>query len=449
MMNVLRCVLSLIVVGAAGPASAGPGEKGLEAAAKDFVALLAREDFPAAVERFDATMTRVMPAAKLKAVWKTVTQQLGPFQRPLGVQLQTVRQFRVAVVACQFAKAALDVKVVFDKQGKVAGLFFAPNTSHTKYRPPKYARRDAFAERQVQVGSGEWALGGTLAVPKQGGPFAAVVLVHGSGPHDRDETVFAHKPFRDLAWGLATRGIAVLRYDKRSKIHAQKMATMTTPPTVKEEVIDDCLAAVALLRKTPQIDKRRIFVLGHSLGGMLAPRIARRGPGIAGLIILAGPTRPLEDLMLEQISYLARLDGSVSAEEQEQINKVKAMVQRVKGPKLSPTTPAKELPGAPAAYWLDLRGYNPAEAAKALPRPMLILQGGRDYQVTVRDFEGWRKHLSARRDVQLKLYPDLNHLFVAGKGKSQPAEYFQPGNVSEAVVDDIARWIQAQKGTSE
>jgi len=425
-------------------AAAAPSDDDLKSAGKQFVSLLAREDFAGAVKTFDATMAGVMPEPKLRGVWKALAAQVGPFRTQLGVSLASARKHRIAVVACQFEKAAIDVKVVFDQAGKVTGLFFAPNTSHTKYRPPKYADPATFQERDVQVGGGEWVLGGTLALPKRGGPFAGVVLVHGSGPNDRDETLFSNKPFKDLAWGLAARGIAVLRYDKRTKVHGEKMVASAQPLTVRQETVDDSLAAVALLRKTPEIDPKRVFVLGHSLGAMLAPRIARRDAKIAGLILLAAPARPLEDLMLAQVDYLARLDGKVSAAEQQQIDKVKAAVARIKDPKLSPDSPRKGLLTGSPAYWLDLRDYRPAEAARTLPQPMLILQGGRDYQVTRKDFREWREQLAQRKNVQFKIYPDLNHLFVAGKGRSEPAEYLPPGNVAKVVIEDIARWVGAQ-----
>jgi hypothetical protein len=294
------------------------------------------------------------------------------------------------------------------------------------------------------VGSGEWALPGTLTLPVGDGPFPAIVLVHGSGANDRDETVGPNKPFRDLAWGLASRGIAVLRYEKRTKQYAAKFTGEGRAKlTVKEETVDDALAAVALLRQTKEIDPARIYVLGHSLGAYLLPKIGVADPQITGLIGLAGPVRPLEDLILEQYTYVLSLDG-VSAEERAQLDELAAQVARVRDPGLSATTPAVDLPlGIPASYWLDLRGYNPAEVAKGLTQPMLILQGGRDYQVTVVDFEGWQSALASRSSdgTRLKLYPNLNHLFMAGEGKSTPAEYEIAGNVAEEVIVDIADWI--------
>jgi fermentation-respiration switch protein FrsA (DUF1100 family) len=98
---------------------------------------------------------------------------------------------------------------------------------------------------------------------------------------------------------------------------------------------------------------------------------------------------------------------------------------------------------APPGYWLDLREHDPVAAAKTLKQPLLILQGGRDYQVTEADFEGWKNRLGSRPTVTLKLYPNLNHLFIAGEGKSTPAEYERPGHVAETVVSDIAEWIRS------
>ncbi len=217
--------------------------------------------------------------------------------------------------------------------------------------------------------------------------------------------------------------------------------------TVKEETTDDALAAVALLRQTEGIDPARIYVLGHSLGGYLLPRIAlgdpTSGDRIAGLIVMAGPTRPLEEITLEQVTYIVGLDGTVSADDQTALDELAAQVARVQDPNLSAAIPAEDLPlGIPASYWLDLRGYDPAEMAKDLAQPMLILQGERDYQVTTVDFEGWQAALASRPDVTFKLYPDLNHLFMTGEGKSTPAEYEVAGHVAEQVIGDIVDWIQ-------
>ena len=296
----------------------------------------------------------------------------------------------------------------------------------------------------MEIGSDPWKLPGSLTVPSGEGPFPAVVLVHGSGPNDRDETLGPNKPFRDLAWGLSSKGIVVIRYEKRTKQYAAEMAKLANSITVKEEVLDDAAAAVAFLRARPEVDPERVFVLGHSLGALVAPRLARDEPGIAGLILLAAPTRPLEDVILAQVQYLAHLDGSVSAEEQAQIDSLKQQVARVKDPGLSDEVAATQLPlGIAAPYWLDLRDYHPEKVAASLTMPLLALQGARDYQVTTEDFEVWKAALEGRDKARLVLYPDLNHLFMTGQGMSTPTEYDQPGHVAAQVITDIGSWIDA------
>src|SRR4051794_11541515 len=166
-----------------------------------------------------------------------------------------------------------------------------------------------FTEEPVVVGSGEWALPGTLTLPTGTGPFPAVVLVHGSGPHDRDETIGPNKPFRDLAWGLAAQGVAVLRYEKRTHEHPAKLMPLKEKLTIREESVDDAVAAVALLRKQKEVDGKRIFVVGHSLGAIVAPKVAALEPAVAGIVLLAGSPRPFEDIILDQLTYLASLKG--------------------------------------------------------------------------------------------------------------------------------------------
>jgi hypothetical protein len=403
-------------------------------------------DDEALFARFDDTMKTAFPLAQVKQAREGLLAQAGPLEGQIDARAVKSEQYDVVYVTYRFEKGDVDVKMVFNPTGQIAGLFFqnAGSENAAAYEAPAYVDRNKFTDQEVTVGSGEWALPGTLSLPVGEGPFPAVVLVHGSGPNDRDETVGANKPFRDLAWGLATRGIAVLRYEKRTKENALKFTPeMVETLTVKEETIDDALAAVDLLRQREEIDPGRIYVLGHSLGGYLLPRIGAADPDIAGLIALAGSTRPMEDLALEQVTYLAGLDGTVSPDEQAGIDQLTAQVARAKDPALSASTPASELPlNMPANYLLDLRGYDPAATAKELPQRMFIGQGARDYQVTTADFEGWRAALGSRPDVEFKLYPDLNHLFVTGEGKSTPKEYTVAGHVAEEVIADIVNWVR-------
>lgn len=275
-------------------------------------------------------------------------------------------------------------------------------------------------------------------MPKGSGPFPAVVLVHGSGPNDRDETIGPNKPFKDLAWGLATQGIAVLRYEKRTKQCPAQMIQSMATLTVNEEVVNDAVAAAEYLRSVRGIDPNRILVLGHSLGGIVAPRIAARDPRLAGLILLAASSRNLADLMLEQNEYLASLDGTVSPDEAQALAELRKQVERIKALDIKE---GEAILGAARAYWADILTYDPVATARALAVPMLILQGERDYQVTMADFAAWQAGLGQRADVQFKSYPGLNHLFMPGSGTPNPSEYDVAGNVAREVVNDIAAWV--------
>jgi dienelactone hydrolase len=336
----------------------------------------------------------------------------------------------ILVFPTRFANQNINFRIIINGSGQVAGFFQLPGA--VNWQRPEYSKPDTFKEREVTIGEGEWKLPGTLSVPVGAGPFPAVVLVHGSGPNDRDETVGGAKVFKDLAEGLASRGIVVLRYEKRSMQYRAKIASIAKP-TVQEETVDDAVKAIALLRSQPEVNTGKIFLLGHSLGAYVAPRIAEADGKLAGMVLMAGNVRPLEDLLVEQVEYMG-IKG-------DQLERSKALQAKVK--KLEPAdedSPA--LGGLPVSYWLDLKDYDPAASAKKLGIPILILQGERDYQVTMTDFNLWKAAVGNSKGVVMKSYPSLNHLFVPGEGKSMPAEYAKPGHVAPAVIDDIAKFIK-------
>jgi dienelactone hydrolase len=304
---------------------------------------------------------------------------------------------------------------------------------------PSYARSDAYSDQDVVAGADGWPLPGTLTMPVGDGPFPAVVLVHGSGPHDRDGTSGPNRPLRDIAVGLTSRGVAVLRYDKRSLRHAERMAAPGV--TVSDEVIDDALAGVALLRRTPRIDPGRVFVLGHGLGGTLAPRIAEADPSVAGVIVMAGAVKSPEQAIVEQTRYLIVADGQLTDAEREQLMGAERLAAVIRALTAADAGGSDAILGAPPSYWLDLRGYDPPALAGRLAHPFLVLQGERDYQVTMADFTRWRAALESRANVTLRSYPTLNHLFMPGRGPSLPDEYLTPGHVDADVIADIATWL--------
>ncbi|MGD0781958.1 MAG: alpha/beta fold hydrolase [Candidatus Aminicenantales bacterium] len=450
MLSALVLALLVLFSASAQEAAQTPADE-LIVKARAFLAALEKNDFQAAARDFDATMIKLSGPDKLAEFWKTVPAQLSPFKRQTAARRDTLGSYDIVLVTCEFEKQTLDIRVVFDKDKKIAGFQFIPSLPPARYEPPSYADPSRFAESDVTVGSGEWALPGTLTMPKGDGPFPALVLVHGSGPNDRDETIGPNKPFKDLAWGLASRGIAVLRYDKRSKVYGTKIIKDPRLPllTVKEETIDDAVEAVKLLETEPRIDGRRIFVLGHSLGGMLVPRIAAaaRSLGVAGYVSMAGLTRPLEETIIDQVTYIAGLSGELSEDDKKRIETIKSQVAQVKAFKESDRGAAQPfILGAAPTYWLDMRGYYPPHDALAMDRPFLVMQGGRDYQVTRVDFDNWKKTLEGRPGVEFIFYPKCNHLFFEGEGIPTPTEYMlKHGSVAPQVVEDIAAFTLKER----
>jgi uncharacterized protein len=336
----------------------------------------------------------------------------------------------IVVFPAKFANQNINFRIIINSAGLVTGFFQLPGG--VNWQRPEYSQPATFKEREVTVGDGEWKLPGTLTVPVGAGPFPAVVLVHGSGPNDRDETVGGAKVFKDLAEGLASRGIVVLRYQKRTMQYRARIASIARF-TVQEETVEDAVKALALVRSQPEVNGRRVFVIGHSLGAYVAPRIAEQDGKLAGIVLMAGNVRPLEDLLVEQVEYMG-IKG-------DQLDRSKALQAKVKKLETSDEdSPA--LGGLPVSYWLDLKEYDPAAAAKKLAIPALILQGERDYQVTMTDFALWKTAVGSSKGVVMKSYPALNHLFVPGEGKSLPAEYSRPGHVAPAVIDDIAKFVK-------
>lgn len=389
---------------------------------------------------FEPEMARAVPAARLQAVWESLPAQAGEARGRGEPQAGADGKVATVQVPLRYARAELVAKFAIDEAGRIVGFLVQPAAPAASAAPPLPA--DApFVERAMAVGTGERALPGTLAMPRGDGPFPAVVLVHGSGPQDRDETIGPNRPFLDIARGLAAQGIAVLRYDKRSRARPQDFAGRDY--TIDDETTDDAVAAVAALRATAGIDPGRVFVLGHSQGGMLAPRIAARSGNVAGLVLLAAPARPLLDIVIEQNQRIAVLDdGKTSDTESAAIEQLRAQVAAARN---DAAAKPEALPlGMPGSYWRSTDAVDPVAEAREADVPMLVLQGARDIQVVDADWQRWKGGFHGNDQATFRLYERLNHLGIAGEGEGSLAEYGTPGQVDAQLVADVAAWIKAR-----
>lgn len=382
---------------------------------------------------FTEEMAKAISAKSLGTLWSS----LGGLESRGMADVSVHQDMQIVVVPLQFASGRFVAQVLVDKQDRVAGLMLRPAATEKAAPPPADA---SYSEVDFSVPQLRGALSGTLSHPDGKGPFPAVVLVHGSGPQDRDESIGPNRPFLDIARGLAAQGIAVLRYDKRTYARPQDFRVDFS---VDDETTDDAVAALAAVAADPRIDSRRVFVMGHSQGGMLAPRIAHQWSNVRGAILWAAPARTLLQLLPEQSRKLLAVDGELSPGERAQLATLDTQIAAALG---EPKVAASELPlGVPQSFWKSIEAVDARRDAKALGKPVLLLHGGRDFQVTTTDWKLWQEAMEGQREVQLKDYPALNHLGIAGSGPASPHEYSQPGHVDPQLIEDVARWLKAQQ----
>ena len=355
------------------------------------------------------------------------------------------------------------------QNGEQHALSFKRSNRVVEERRPQNPRKPyPYAEEELTFTNGvaHVTLAGTLTLPKGAGPFPAAVLISGSGPHDRDETIAGHKPFLVLADHLTRRGIAVLRYDKRGV----GKSTGVDGEATTQGLASDAEAAVAYLRTRKEIDPKRIGLIGHSEGGMIAPLIAARGDDVCWMVLLAAPARNGELTLLQQSELIARAGGMTDTQIAQSLDfdrKAYALVQEekdrsaletkirelVKDTGLDTVMPPAALTGQIHAmsspwfrYFLE---YDPAPALKKVKCPVLALGGEKDLQVPPKTNLPILKSAleeAGNQDVTTAELPDLNHLFQHCNTGS-PTEY---GAIDETFAPDalkmIGDWIMKHSG---
>ena len=411
----------------------------LEDLSISFIKKLERQQFDSCYSMFDTSMANKFNATMLEKMWESIPRYMGEYKGYSTVESTKKDSIDIVAVRCSFEKTKMDLQFSFNDHKKIIGMFFVPPKNKTAYITPEYAQQNTYYETKIAVKTGTMSLPGALCVPNNIKNPPVAILLAGSGPNDKDETIGPNKALKDLAVGLASNGIATYRYDKRTLVYGKEMKEVD----LNAEVIDDALTAVTTIKNNPDFKNSKIIIIGHSLGAMCAPLIASKSKQINGVVLLAGNARPLEDVILEQYNYIFGLD-STDNEEQKEIENLTKQIKILKNPKTLKTAKAEELPlNIDSKYWQSLVKYNQIQTAKKLKQPILILQGERDYQVTMTDFNIWKQNLEDKEKNQFISYPNLNHLFIKGEGKSIPVEYEKQGNVDEKVIIDIANWIKA------
>ncbi len=269
----------------------------------------------------------------------------------------------------------------------------------------------------------------------------AVILVHGSGPNDMNETVGNTKMFEDLAYGLAKKGIIVLRYDKITYSYGKELSSsdLFKQFTYQEETINDVGLAKEVIASFKYTDPNQIFVLGHSMGGMLVPEIDRQF-SFDGLIIMAGTPKSMIDVIISQNKALIKSDSPDLLKKQ-----VEDAVTLLESIKSMTDVEAQDfqLQGITGYYLKSFEHLQSLDILSQITKPVLIMQGTEDFQVKADDdYLMYQEALKDHNNVSFKLYKGLNHVFISSNGKKDLTEYNQDKPVDQEVINDIATFIK-------
>jgi pimeloyl-ACP methyl ester carboxylesterase len=418
----------------AGPAKAGTAEETPEEAAKHpeasaaeaIVEAMGAGAFAKALEHFTESAHKTVDEASLREAWDRVARDAGGFKSIDRIETVRVPGFTAVKVRCLGKTSAFEARVTF---GDAESTTLATAVAVTPaWDPPPYADASRFHDEGTAVGS----VVGSLALPVGDGPFPAAVLLPASGPLDHDGTMGGTKMYRDIACGLASRGVATVRYDRRSKGDL----------TLNDDV-HDAMAALALLKKNPKVDKKRIYLVGHDEGGRLAPLVAERDRSVAGLALLGVSPRRLEDQLVFRRTQAAKVDGAISPEEKTDIARLAKQAALAKKRAFPRKVKSEDLPlGLPPSYWASMRTYDPLKVLHKVKTPALFIQGDRDFETTAKDLARWKKSLASRPHTDFKSCAGCNHHFVTGSSTSDPADYDKPANVSPALITDLATFTR-------
>ena len=392
-----------------------------------------------AIKYLDSNALNQTSAGQLSGIWRQIEQgmQVGKYQDTSGYLIEE----NTLLLGIQFEKAYLDCSIVFNDQNAIEGFFFRPPSDKRPYFIPSYADTSAFEEIDFILVSGKYKMPGKLCVPKTKGPHALCILSHGSGPGEMDSKIGPNRVFKDIAYGLASQGIAVFRYSKRTAIYGGASAENPDKITVKEEYLDDLQSAIDTFANDPRFDESRIYLFGHSQGGYLAPRVAKNSDKLSGIILAAAPCRPIDSVALEQLGYLNSIDSTGTY--YRPLKDLTEEVVYLHSEEFDLDSDPSWLPlGLNAYYWKDLMDYDPIEAMKGLSAQILIINGEDDYQVNMGEFACWKRRLEGVRHAQYVSFPGLGHGFFSSSNIKGPAQYQEQHSVDPAVIQSIAQFIR-------
>jgi pimeloyl-ACP methyl ester carboxylesterase len=405
---------------------------------QEIVQLLEQNKMGKVHSYFDKKTKKSFKKIYLIAAWRGIQKNNGKLRDVGEVAYSSAKNRQTATVPLHFEKASFNLVLTGNEKKEIAGLRFTA----LAYQTPPWAKNRVFGKERIKVKTDTFTLPGELLLPESCNQCPVVILVHGSGPSDRNEgsSLTPNRLFQDLAYGFAINGIATIRYDKRTLVY-QKQLTGIDSFTLYDETIADAVTAVNLAKSYPFLDSSAVYVLGHSLGAYASPRIANKSD-VAGIIMLAGPYRPLYEIIPEQYAFLLGLDGKLTKKETKLIETTKEEVKFINKEKSTVSKLSVMGNDQMLHYFRDLSRYDPADMIKQLDCRVLVTQGDRDYQVRYQtEFIKYQDILQHESHVDFYLIPGVNHQLIWGSAPSTPNEYYIPGHPSLDVIKYLAGWV--------
>ncbi|MCF8254159.1 MAG: dienelactone hydrolase family protein [Bacteroidia bacterium] len=412
----------------------------VEAKSRAVIDLFVSKQFTILESQIDPLYKSTYTAISLGRDWEELTGTYGQYVNAKPVNFEVNEYYQFIAYKMNFEYLPYIFNISFNAEGKIIYISFMP--AHKMYVAPNYCDISKISERKINVVNGFYEMPGLLSRPNSDAKAPLVIILMEAGPTDKDGSYEENKPYKDLAWGLSTNGYAVFRYEKRANnygIYMMKDKAAYETFTPREDLLLDLYKIIDTLKTLPDIDPSRIYILGHGQGGMLAPLVAKEREDVKGIVMMGANAKPTQIMMIEQYKYLTEVTPNKRDEYDEQT--AKALVSLDK--KLNPLTEHSKMPyNVQATYWIWLNNYKHLEITKKLKKPVLILHGDRDYQVNMSNLELWKKTLVKNKDVTIKNYPKLNHLFYSGEVKSTYSEYYMIGNIPDYVITDITNWLK-------
>ncbi len=413
--------------------------------ALEIIDLFKSDQFEKAYTFCDEIMLRKITPERFQSIWESLAAINGDLNEIGATRYSYLDTFHATTTKLKFKNGSVGLRLSFNLKWQISGIYIVD--AEPMYNIPAYVNTFGFYDIKIPFGPVGFENEAILTVPIQDKKYPCVIIIGGSGPIDKDATIGPNRIYKDFAWGLASNGIATLRFDKRTKAYFGKIMEQHKNGnyyTIEQEYLTDLKELVNKVSKKNAIDPKRIYLMGHSQGAGLMPLFLKQNKKVAGAIMAAGNYTSLQDLMLYQLEYLKPLQAKTKADSAVFDNMVVQAIH-AKILNLPNTFPNDSLPVMyPFSYWNYLNKLNMITLAKKNKKPVLVLQGERDYQVPFSEYLKWKTTLNSNPNYQFTSFQKLNHMFLEGEGKSTPEEYAIRSNVPAYVIEEISKWIKVQ-----